>query len=163
MRIHFIDTSVLVNILDIPNMNQDRKAVIEEYDALKTDRGNTFILPLATIIETGNHIAHISDGNIRWIKGNEFSQMLMKIASDNFPWKFFESEVTRDEVMIIARKLPESVKYESGAGDISIITAFEKYIDITPGIGYIRIWSTDHHLKHYEKNLVMPVTRKRRK
>lgn len=163
MRVHFIDTSVLVNILDIPDMNQDRDAVLEEYRRLEQEDGNTFILPLATIIEAGNHIAHISDGSMRRIKGQEFATVLRKVADDESPWKFFEDEVTRDEIRIIADKLPESVLYKSGAGDISIITAYEKYISKTIGIGYIRIWTTDNHLRQYEQQLVMPLTRKRRR
>jgi hypothetical protein len=162
MRVHFIDTSVLVNILDIPDMNQDRVEVLREYATLTGQSGNTFILPLATIIETGNHIAHISDGNIRRAKGIEFADMLTKIANDESPWKFFEDEVTQDEIRIIADRLPESVTYGSGTGDLSIISAFEKYRDNIPAIGYIRIWSMDGHLRHYEHEMQMPPTRKKR-
>lgn len=162
MRVHFIDTSVLVNILDIPFMNQDREAVLEEYETLMGQNGNAFILPLATIIEAGNHIAQISDGNLRRIKGIEFADMLMKIANDESPWKFFEDEVTQDEIRVIAERLPESTARGSGTGDLSIISAFEKYRDNTPAIGYIRIWSMDSHLRHYEQEMYMPPTRKRR-
>ena len=162
MRVHFIDTSVLVNILDIPGMNQDREMVLNEYEVLILESGNTFILPLATIIETGNHIAHINDGSMRRIKGIEFADMLMKIANDESPWKFFEDEVSQDEIRVIAERLPQSVTYSSGTGDLSIISAFEKYRDNTPAIGYIRIWSMDSHLQHYEQEMHMPLTRKKR-
>lgn len=162
MRIHFIDTSILVNILDIPGMNQDRETVLNEYQELKVNR-NTFILPLATIIETGNHIAHIDDGNIRRKKGIEFAEMLHKIANDESPWKFFEDEVTREEIAVIANRLPDSVIYESGVGDLSIIAAYEKYKNNIPAIGYIRIWSMDGHLKNYEETLEIPQTRKKRR
>ena len=162
MRVHFIDTSVLVNILDIPNMNQDRETVLEEFRALTDQSGNTFILPLATIIETGNHIAHINDGNIRRTKGIEFAVMLKKIANDESPWKFFEDEVTQDEIRIFAERLPERVTYGSGTGDLSIISAYEKYKSNIPAIGYIRIWSLDGHLHHYEHEMHMPSTRKKR-
>lgn len=30
MRVHFIDTSVFVNIVDVPNMNDSRKEVMKE-------------------------------------------------------------------------------------------------------------------------------------
>jgi C-terminal processing protease CtpA/Prc len=163
MRVHFIDTTILLNILDIPFMNQDRETVLKEYQELKNNR-NTFILPLATIIETGNHIAHIDDGNLRRIKGIEFAEMLHKIADDESPWTFLENnEVTREEIALIADRLPESVvKYKSGAGDLSIIAAYEKYRNNTPAIGYIRIWSMDGHLKNYEETLEIPPTRKKR-
>jgi hypothetical protein len=162
MRIHFIDTSILTNILDIPFRNQDREIVLREYQKLQ-EVNDTFILPLATIIETGNHIAQIDDGNLRRIKGNEFSGMLRKIANDESPWKFFEDEVTREEIAVIADRLPESIIYGSGVGDLSIITAYEKYKNNTPAIGSIRIWSMDGHLRQYEQALIMPPTRKKRR
>jgi hypothetical protein len=73
---------------------------------------------LATIIEIGNHVAHIDDGNLRRIKGVEFANMLRKIANDESPWKFFEEEVTREEIAGIADKLPESVSQGFGWGFI---------------------------------------------
>lgn len=132
MRIHFIDTSILTNILDIPFRNQEREIVLKEYQGLK-EENNTFILPLATIIETGNHIAHIKDGNMRRSKGIEFAKMLRKIANDESPWKFFEDEVTREEIAIIADRLPESIMYGSGVGHLSIIAAYEKYSNMEYG------------------------------
>jgi predicted nucleic acid-binding protein len=36
MDIRIIDTSVLVNILDIPNMNENHKKAIEEFNKKKT-------------------------------------------------------------------------------------------------------------------------------
>jgi len=66
-------------------MNQDRETVLKEYHELKDTR-NTFILPLATIIETGNHIAHINHGNLRPIKGIQFAEILRKIAKGESPW-----------------------------------------------------------------------------
>lgn len=53
----FVDTSVLVNLLDLDGFNQDKKAVA---DGLKQrlDAKHTMILPITAIIETGNHIAH---------------------------------------------------------------------------------------------------------
>ena len=60
----FIDTSVFLNLLNVPNRNQDHEKVSQDfhsYDELKF----TLLLPMATIIETGNHIAQNGDGNIR--------------------------------------------------------------------------------------------------
>ena len=38
MRVHFIDTSVFTNILDIPFMNDQRKEVIKELNKLIDNR-----------------------------------------------------------------------------------------------------------------------------
>ena len=56
-----IDTSVFLNILNVPRCNEDRMQNFKEYIEL----GCTFLLPMATILETGNHIAQNGDGTIR--------------------------------------------------------------------------------------------------
>src|SRR5690625_5777164 len=59
-----IDTSVFCNILDVPNRNQRRAQSLKELRD-HFDSGNTLLLPLATIYETGNHIAQQGDGRTR--------------------------------------------------------------------------------------------------
>ena len=66
MYVHFIDTSVFLNIINVPGRNQQREEVMKELKGLLEQKDvNTLILPFATIIETGNHIAHCGDGNQR--------------------------------------------------------------------------------------------------
>lgn len=65
MNVRFIDTSILLNILDVPDRNQNKDEVVKEFKTLIGSQTETLILPLATIIETGNHIAHIGSGNVR--------------------------------------------------------------------------------------------------
>lgn len=66
MYVHFIDTSVFTNIINVPGRNQQHDSVMKELkDLLGQKDKNALILPYATIIETGNHIAHCGDGNQR--------------------------------------------------------------------------------------------------
>lgn len=60
-----VDTSILLNILNVPGKNECRDEVFAVFRE-KADAGETFFLPLATIIETGNHIGHLPDGNERY-------------------------------------------------------------------------------------------------
>ena len=59
--VHLVDTSVLVELLDIPGRNNRHEEAKQEYKELEKN-GDSFVLPMAAILETGNHIAHISDG-----------------------------------------------------------------------------------------------------
>ena len=59
-----VDTSVLLNVLDVPRRNQDRDAVLAEFDAL-VDGSASILLPMAVVFETGNHIARLSNGRQR--------------------------------------------------------------------------------------------------
>jgi hypothetical protein len=59
----FIDTSILTNFFDVPNKNSDRATVVKEFEQ-RRQAGATFVLPVTSIIETGNHIAQLN-GNAR--------------------------------------------------------------------------------------------------
>lgn len=59
-----IDTSIFTNILNVPGRNQNKADVNHAFREY-IDLGCTFILPMATIIETGNHIAQNGDGRLR--------------------------------------------------------------------------------------------------
>lgn len=155
MNVHFIDTSVLTNILDIPKMNSNKVEVMEEFNVLRSDNSNTLLLPLATIIETGNHIAHISDGNTRRKKGKQMAEMLRNMAQGNAPWDYYENEITREDLLNMANNFPDMVMRETGIGDLAIISAYEKYKNSVPAIGYIRIWSLDNHLAGYQEKMKM--------
>ena len=58
IRAVFVDTSVVCNLLAIPGRCQARKRIQSEFQRL-VDRDVRMVLPIAAIIETGNHIAHI--------------------------------------------------------------------------------------------------------
>lgn len=62
MNVRFIDTSVMMNLLEVPGKCADAQIIKEEFRQI-IDNKEGLILPIATIIETGNHIAHISNGN----------------------------------------------------------------------------------------------------
>ena len=56
-----IDTTVFVEILNIPGMAGDNTRILRELEAKIQDHESLF-LPMATILETGNHIAQNGDG-----------------------------------------------------------------------------------------------------
>lgn len=57
----FVDTSILCNPLEVPGKCQDRKRVIDELKRKRDRRDTDLLLPVTAIIETGNHIAQVSD------------------------------------------------------------------------------------------------------
>ena len=56
MSICLLDTSVFVEFLNVPNMNTRHAEICDELKQKIRD-GEIQFLPLATILETGNHIA----------------------------------------------------------------------------------------------------------
>ncbi len=55
-----VDTSIFCEFLNIPNMNNSREEVLNKFEMLLNDE-TSFLLPMAAVYETGNHIAQLSD------------------------------------------------------------------------------------------------------
>lgn len=85
MRVYFIDTSVLDNLLEIPKKSQDREQAKHDF-AKRQSENSRFILPITAVIETGNHIAQLSDGRVRRNIAEKFSSMLELTAQRQAPW-----------------------------------------------------------------------------
>lgn len=84
MNVRFIDTSVMANMLKIPGKCNAAESVQEEFKQV-IEAKEVLILPIATIIETGNHIAHIDSGNIRRTIAQKFGEYLRKTAEGEAP------------------------------------------------------------------------------
>lgn len=155
MYVHFIDTSVLLNIINVPGRNQQHEEVMRELKSLLEHKGsNTLILPFATIIETGNHIAHCGDGTQRRKAATKFSECIDKTINNKAPWQYYGNQLTPDDLKEICREFPDFAMRGEGFGDLSIIRAYQKYKDETPAIHKIRIWSVDEHLRDvYEETV----------
>lgn len=149
MNISFVDTSIMTNLLGIPGKSEHKDTIQEEFWKLVRDGQEVLIMPLATIIETGNHIAHISDGGVRRKCADTFALLLRKTAEDEAPWTFYGIGFEKSDLIYLADNLVEYAVREVGAGDLSIVHQYQTYCDKTPGIGRSRIWTLDRHLAAY--------------
>lgn len=146
MNIRFIDTSVMMNLLEVPGRCSDSQMIKEEFRQV-LDNKEVLILQIATIIETGNHIAHINNGNSRRTIASKFGEFLKKTAEGEAPWQLYGIELDKEGLLYLADNIVENAMQQVGVGDMSIIHAYEQYKSNTPGIGRIMIWSTDRHLQ----------------
>ncbi len=155
MNVRFMDTSIIMNLLEIPDKCEDAENVKKDFQTAIAN-GEILVLPISTIVESGNHIAHIANGNIRREKALKFQEFLIKTANEEAPWSLYGVELTKEDILILAEQFPEKALYfEMGIGDMSIIRFYEKYKSTMPAIGKIMIWSTDIHLQGYEDDLTM--------
>lgn len=62
-RVAFVDTSVVLNLLNVPGRNENHSQVQREF----SDYRNTtiMVLPVTVVIETGNHSAHVPNDHER--------------------------------------------------------------------------------------------------
>lgn len=161
MNVRFIDTSIMLNLLEVPKHCQDKEKVKAEWKKV-LNNNETLIMPIATIIETGNHIAHISEGSARRDITLRFQEFLQKTADSEAPWELYGAGLNAEEIRYLADHLMEYTQDNVGIGDMTIIYAYQKYIEEKPAIGTIMIWSMDHHLASYrEDNVSMRRRRKR--
>ena len=159
MNIRFIDTSIMTNLLEIPNRCDSATQIQIEFNrAVKA--GDNLILPLATIIETGNHIAHIVDGNLRREIARKFSEFI-RLSLDNVtPWFYDNCELSKNDLLFMIDNFPQKAMEQVGMGDVSIIRQYENFKEKNSAIGGIMSWSNDTHLQMYCEDLTGVIRRR---
>jgi hypothetical protein len=151
-----IDTSIFLEILNVPNYNQHRALVLEDYQTYAKS-GCSFLLPMATILETGNHIAQNGDGTIRRIIALRFVKEVKEAFTGVAPWRTTTFPNTA-EIMLWIDQFPDLAgknkapdKQEGTSfGDLSIIAEFNKSCKLFP-MSEVFIWSLDRDLQSYHQ------------
>ncbi|MTJ47906.1 hypothetical protein [Dolichospermum sp. UHCC 0259] len=151
-----IDTSIFLEILNVPNYNQHRASVLEDFQTY-AQSGCTFLLPMATILETGNHIAQNGDGTMRRITALRFVKAVKEAFTGEAPWRTTTFPNTT-EIMLWIDQFPELAgknkapdKQEGTSfGDLSIIEEFNKSCKRFP-MSEVFIWSLDRDLQSYHQ------------
>ena len=147
--VNFVDTSVLLNLLQVPNRCQRYDEIKQEYERC-FNNGDSFVFPMATLVETGNHIAHIADGNQRWTIANRFADLVEQAGQLKNNMSVIP-ELTSAELTAVLQAFRNCAIQEVGFGDASIIEQYNTYWREKQPIGEIRIWSTDTHLCGYHQ------------
>jgi hypothetical protein len=146
MSIGIVDTTIFCEILQVPRKSQQHDSVMTQLrEHIK--KGVVLFLPIATIIETGNHIAQNGDGYLRRKTAERFSQEVRKALDSEAPWT-----ITRppdvDDLRQYLDKFPDYAMQSMGLGDVSIVIEFERQCKLHPH-SRVFIWSLDGHLKNY--------------
>jgi hypothetical protein len=149
-----LDTSVYLNILNVHGHNQHRKDVIEEFE-IRIKEGDSFLLPMASIWETGNHIANIRDGNLRYRFAMDFIEDVNSALQGNTPYRptFFPNNAVFAEWL---NSFPDYAKQSTrfnGEGislsDLTIIKEWERTKEMH-SMSRVLIWARDRDLENYD-------------
>lgn len=148
-QIEFIDTSVLCNLVPVPKLDQDREKIVTEM-AEKMDQGIEFILPITTVIETGNHIAQVSDGTARRTAARKLDTLLRMVIESKAPWTLHEISWNKQFLERFLAGGSSGSSYvdhaqaKVGAGDLCILTERDHYVSRT--LKPASIWTLDQGL-----------------
>lgn len=126
-KVLIFDTSILCAWLAIPgketcgpqNEQWDTKKVTKKIES--EDASTTFVLPLAAIIETGNHIANAKKDRYKYAQ--ELAQLIKKTANEESPWVAFSHQSdlwARDNLRTLADTWPQLAAKKLSLADATI-------------------------------------------
>jgi hypothetical protein len=143
-----IDTSIFVEILDVPRKAADHDQIISKLQE-KVENGDVLFLPMATILETGNHIAQNGDGGQRRSCAHKFVVQVQQALKGQSPFKPI-SFLEKEQLQQWLSEFPDSAMRGNSLGDLSIIHDFERLCRQSPR-REIYIWSVDSHLSSFKQ------------
>ena len=153
-----VDTSVFLNVLDVPGFNQDRDTVLEEFER-RIRLGQHFLLPMATVWETGNHIARLSSGGLRRDYASRLVAQVKLAVTGEAPYRATYLP-ERDEFLTWIEEFPDYAMRNKSAtktncgvslADLSIIKEWERTCSIH-SMSRVLIWSLDDDLAGYDSH-----------
>lgn len=147
-EIVLIDTSVFLNMLDVPGFNQHRGQTFTELERL-LGANASLLLPVAAIVETGNHIAQLADGNQRRAFAIKFCEQVHAAIAGTAPWRAMRVPDTLSLAGWLA-EFPDHAMRGVGIGDLSIIRDWQATCERHAGYR-VRVWSLDHGLEHCDR------------
>jgi hypothetical protein len=149
--VEFVDTSIMVNIIDVPKMNSDRATVTTDLRT-KRSEGVRLVLPVTTVIETGNHVAQVGDGGHRRKCADRFVEHLRLLLQRRAPWVLHEVGWNADFLHALitgaatGTSLVDHAVNKVGCGDLSILAERERYrATVSPKLS-VGIWTLDDAL-----------------
>ncbi len=168
-RILVLDTSVLCVWLKVPGKSRcstwrDSTTGLgyKQIDNLlkrEEEKGSTFVLPMAAIIEAGNHISQADKR--RYEVASELARVITKTARADTPWAAFTDQGalwSSDGLMALANEFPQLAARRLSLGDATIKNVAEYYARA----GWeVQILTCDRGLQSYEPES-KPLTPRRR-
>ena len=166
-RVLIFDTSVLCCLLEVPGKETagppsdewNKERITALVDA-ETKRSSTFVLPLATLVETGNHIAQASHS--RFERATALAEHLLAASEGTTPWAAFTEQSLlwqSANLRRLAEVWPALAAKRISIGDATIKDVAEYYA--SAGFN-VEILTGDQGLKAYEPVGTVPVPRRRK-
>jgi predicted nucleic acid-binding protein len=145
-----VDTSVLLNILDVHERNQKKEEVYAHLEQL-INNGDHLFIPMAAIVEVGNHIAHVKDGAKRRAAAERFVREVRCALADEAPWRPVNFP-SNEQVLKWLDAFTDSATEGVGMGDLSIRKEWESCCDKF-AMSRVWVWTLDKDLAGLDRTV----------
>ena len=142
-----VDTTIFVEILNVPFKASQHEIITDQVASKILDKESLF-LPMATVLETGNHIAQNGNGNQRRQCAERFVKQVQLAIDGESPFKPINFLEANDMRRWLA-EFPQWAMQGEGLGDLSIKHDWERLCEQNPG-RRVYIWSLDGHLAGFD-------------
>ncbi|NEQ40990.1 MAG: hypothetical protein F6K40_34165 [Okeania sp. SIO3I5] len=166
-KVLIIDTSILCVYLGVPGKetcgsetNNWNKIQVDEKLKKEEKANTTFILPLAAIIETGNHIAQAPTKGYEIAK--ELANMIKLTAYHQTPWAAFTTQSVfwdAKNLKQLADEFPNFASQGFALGDATIKQIADRYSRLG---NQVEILTGDESLKSYQPQEPPLIPRRRK-
>lgn len=143
-----VDTSIFVEILQVPGMTGTGSTTRSQMRE-KINAGEIFILPWATILETGAHIAQNGDGTQRRSCARRFVEQVSLALEGKSPFGLVESP-SLEQLGGWLADFPDHAGGGRSLADISIIQHWHRQC-AGNSTHRVYIWGLDAHLATYDR------------
>ena len=142
-----VDTSVFLEVLNVP-FKAGRHVEITKDLKKKIVNEEVLFLPMATILETGNHIAQNGDGTQRRQCARKFVEQVELAIDGKSPFTPIEF-LDASRLRMWLGEFPDWAMRGQGLGDLSIKHDWERLRDLYQS-RRVYICSLDSHLSSYD-------------
>lgn len=143
-----VDTGVFLNVLDVPGFNQHVREVRQALEGF-IEKTDFLLLPIAAIVEGGNHIAQLSNGDDRRCYAKRFVKQVHMALNGDAPWT--PTSVPDEELLgEWLNEFPNCAMRKVSLGDLTIIKGWEAACERHPTMR-VCVWSLDAHLQGYDR------------
>jgi hypothetical protein len=151
-----LDTSVYLNVLDVPGRNQERKQVLDAF-RVRVLNGDHFLLPMVAIWEAGNHISRLANGALRYQFANTLLTNVQAALGGEAPYRttyfpdsaVFATWLNDFPAATRRNKSPRKTTEGVSLSDLSIVKEWEQTRD-RHAMSRVLIWSLDIDLAAYD-------------
>jgi hypothetical protein len=154
-----VDTTIFCEVLAVPGKSSDPNVYKQEVAQRTTEGEESLVLPIVTILETGNHIGQNGNGGQRRLCAVRFINQVKDALNGTSPFSV-TALFDRDALLVWLSEFPDWVKISdkkgkgSGFGDFTIQKEYSRLCVLHPG-RRVYVWSNDERLAALDREAVL--------